>query len=634
MRISLFSRDNLRSSIRDTAARFYYVLIFAVIGTFSLLYLNRIESGDTSYSFIVKMAMCCYLALPLMTSLRCLTERMKQAPYVKEAVQLAGIAILVVYYFSLPKQVIEVPAFYIYRFLALITCFHLMASFLPFIGRNEANGFWNFNKSLFLRFLLSSLYTLVLFAGISIAIWAITELFKVTFYNKIYLDLFLLMSGIFNTWFFLSGVPADYTQLQDDKVYPKGLKIFTQYVLLPIVTIYLLILYGYLFKILFSASLPIGWVSNLILAFSVSGMLALLLVHPWQFMEENKWIRLYTRYYYFLLLPLIILMMLAIGRRISDYGITENRYLVAILAVWLLMICVYFIISKLRSIKFVPLSLAILSIIFCLGPLSAFNISLKSQLNHLRKELKQAGMLDDKNPPRVHPNDRSLKPELENAIGSRIVYICSNHGYQKLQNLLQIPLDNIILSRNSKYDPMTSIKRSQNYLSAYEASKAINEYLNVTEHTYSAETAPLAMINCSLDMSRMIDITGYDLLAEVTDNGMLSDTGIVVGEGGKLSVHLKRNGMMLYIQPIGYEEMKLSLSPLTEKLEKNWTDTQNTNYSAEDISLTQQSGHFRIKIVFKYLNFNKAQKSDNSSFSADFFIMLKLNPEDPAKTPD
>jgi hypothetical protein len=80
--------------------------------------------------------------------------------------------------------------------------FHLFVAFLPYLRRNELNGFWQFNRALFLRFLTAMLYSQVLYAGLSIALVAIDKLLKIHVPPKSYLYLWILIGFIFNTWFF------------------------------------------------------------------------------------------------------------------------------------------------------------------------------------------------------------------------------------------------------------------------------------------------------------------------------------------------------------------------------------------------------------------------------------------------
>ena len=94
------------------------------------------------------------------------------------------------------------------------------------------------------------------------------------------------------------------------------------------------ILIAYESKIIFEWSLPKGWVSIMVLASAIFGILAFLLIHPLK--KDNKWIQSFSNLYYWILLPLVVLMLVAIYVRIKQYGITEPRYFVALLAIWLL----------------------------------------------------------------------------------------------------------------------------------------------------------------------------------------------------------------------------------------------------------------------------------------------------------
>ena len=127
----------------------------------------------------------------------------------------------------------------------------------------------------------------------------------------------------------LEAVEENLDELEASTTYPKGLKIFTQYVLLPLVSLYLVILYSYEIKIYFTSHWPEGWGTYLVLCFSVSGILSLLLIWPLRNEEGQHWIKNFTRFFYFALFPLILLLALAIYKRILQYGITEYSYFIS-----------------------------------------------------------------------------------------------------------------------------------------------------------------------------------------------------------------------------------------------------------------------------------------------------------------
>jgi hypothetical protein len=115
-------------------------------------------------------------------------------------------------------------------------------------------------------------------------------------------------------------------------------------------------------------------------------MLSLLLVHPIQDRPENRWVRTYARGFYIALLPSIAMLLLAIWKRVEQYGITENRYFLIVLALWLAAIAVYFTVRRPGNIKVVPATLAVLALATSLGPWGAYAVSRRSQearLDHL-----------------------------------------------------------------------------------------------------------------------------------------------------------------------------------------------------------------------------------------------------------
>src|SRR5690606_9660628 len=182
--------------------------------------------------------------------------------------------------------------------------------------------------------------------------------------------------------------------LEKEGKYPVVLKFFTQYVLIPLLCIYVVILYFYSGKILINWELPRGWVSYLILAYSIVGILALLLVHPLKENTDKSWIRIFSKVFYFTLIPLIVLLFVAIFTRVLEYGYTEPRYYVLLLSIWLSAVVLYFIFRKSPSIKFIPISL------FCFGTfalifpyLNAFSVAKRSQKNQLEKILTQNNLL-------------------------------------------------------------------------------------------------------------------------------------------------------------------------------------------------------------------------------------------------
>ena len=317
---------------------------------------------------------------------------------------------------------------------------HLLVAFLPFIGKQQLNGFWQYNKSLFIRALTTALYTGVLFAGLSGAILAITELFNVDFTEKIYAYLWFIMAFPVSALIFTSGVPdaSQIDALEQSDDLPNGLRLFVQFVLLPLVVIYLLILYAYMGKIMVEWSLPQGWVTILIMVFSVLGMLAMLLVHPFQQLAEHAWIKVITKNYYRSLLPPLVLQYVAIFTRINDYGFTSPRWAVVAITIWLTYICIYKVFFKGKNIILIPFTLCIVTVLFLIGPLSHRSISVWSQTAKINRLVKELGLRDNKGKLKKYESNASTD-SLMNELYEATRYLSRNHETTGLEPEIHYP---------------------------------------------------------------------------------------------------------------------------------------------------------------------------------------------------
>ncbi len=392
--IKLPSIQSLITQIGSIVKRFPFVIISAVLLSSCFIYMTHQDwrfKEDIAF-FWGKLSMCSALGLSFFLATALLSEA--KGYNLKEKIIVQGLTLVIIigYYFTLEKyEDFNLDSFTQYTL--YIIAAHLFVAFSAFTGGNKLNGFWQFNKTLFLRFLLSALYTGVLYGGIALAFWLVDDLlhFKIE-YTK-YLYVWYILSGIVNTFIFLAGVPKDLSALESDMSYPKGLKAFTQFVLLPLVTLYMLILYAYFAKIIIHWSLPKGYVSYLVISFSTLGILSLLLIYQIRNNEENQWIKIFSKWFYVALYPLIILLGFSIYNRISEYGITEHRYFILVLAAWLVLIATYFLLSKKENIKIIPITLFVLALLTSAGPTGAFSVSRHSQKNRLQKLLTANGIL-------------------------------------------------------------------------------------------------------------------------------------------------------------------------------------------------------------------------------------------------
>ncbi|HMB71410.1 MAG TPA: DUF4153 domain-containing protein, partial [bacterium] len=148
---------------------------------------------------------------------------------------------------------------------------HALVAVLAWVGRDQPNGFWQFNRRLFERFLVSALFSAVLFLGLALALAALDKLFGIEIDEDTYARLWCVVAFLFNTWYFLGGLPRRYDDLDRSTDYPAGLRIFSQYILVPLVLVYLLILTAYLVRVAVTHEWPSGWIGFLVSGVSVLG---------------------------------------------------------------------------------------------------------------------------------------------------------------------------------------------------------------------------------------------------------------------------------------------------------------------------------------------------------------------------
>lgn len=273
------------------------------------------------------------------------------------------------------------------RFFLLALVAHLFVSVAPYLNRRSVADFWEYNRLLFANFVVGATFTLILFAGLSLAIVALNQLFNLDIDGRIYGRLFVLLAGIFNTSYFLYNFPKQYEFEAQDASYNVVFRNLCKYILIPIVVLYFLILYAYSAKIIGLWSLPRGFVGSLVIGFSVAGIFTYLLNYYLPDFDSSKIVRLYHRWFWPVLLPLTVLLFAAVFKRVGDYGFTEPRYVVLLTGIWLAGACVYFLFSKTDNIKFIPISLGAVALVAAVGPLSAFAVAERSQTALLEKIL-------------------------------------------------------------------------------------------------------------------------------------------------------------------------------------------------------------------------------------------------------
>ena len=421
--MSRLSANRLFQVWKDGIIRFPITNTFGFFATLLLILGNEFDWHEISYWGPAVFTV--YLGIPLFFALE--LKKDSQGLSIKQGIYLffGGLFLCWVFYDLNNGDIQSLRGGIRVAGYALIL--HLWVSFWPVKNARNDNAFWQFNRVLFIRVFTTGLYTAVLQAGLAGALVAIKTLFDLDFEEKPFMYLFFTMAGVIPTMIFTSGIPKGIESMDEVDEYPKGLRIFAQYILLPIVAIYMLILYMYGMKIVVLWELPKGWVSNLIMAFSVVGILAVLLLHPYGNQSENKILKPITKWFYRLIIPLLILLYIAALYRIGEYGFTVLRYFLLGLAIWLTYIISYMVFFKDHKLRIVPLSLMLVAILSIFTPfVNAWSVSEASQKYRLVSMLKEHKMWDSEKG-EIKKSNEALPDSVATEMHNIVMYLFENH---------------------------------------------------------------------------------------------------------------------------------------------------------------------------------------------------------------
>lgn len=538
-------------------------------------------------NLLLRITMILHLALPLFYSLHLIIERYRITITQKISAAAGIIAFLVIYFLTINTQPIPVDW---YRFGIFFLVMHSLVAIIPYTQKGDISVFWQHNKNMVLQFLNATFYSAILYIGLLIAIYAIEVLFQFQFDFPSEAYTFCILALFLHTLFFLLGMEREQ---EKGMSYPKTLKFFAQYALLPLVFIYLCILYAYTIKIIINWELPQGGVAYLILSMAVAGILVYLLVYPWQNDSEEKWINQFSRYFFPAVLPLNILLFAGIARRISDYYITENRYLVLTLAIWLAGISLYMIFSRQKDIRLIPCTMAVIGLFISVGPWNMFSVSLKSQQNRFEEILKRNNLLDD-----------------DGKIAGKAVVL--HEDYIQVFDIAQYfysrkELDSIIpyLSQVSDTtDDISLFQRIRENLSSHISSDTTLFIRHLSYITaYSDEPA------------EFFSLEGMDYLWKIR----IKDSTVILNNG--YSVVIDSDSASLIIH---YENKEFVKWDLKEKMQAIDTKYGNSSFGIAASDMELESKNPLCRLIITNMSYNPDQK-DMPKFTLEGYLLLKDN---------
>ena len=497
-------------NLETTVRRFPMIaLVSACTTTLSIVLLH--VPNDESHIW-AKILMILALSFPLFICSTFIYETKLWKKKYKYLLDLLILAALIAYYLALPKDITSnnVEAKILVTYILILLSAILCITFTSFIFKksNLINAFWQYNKNLVFSLILTGIYTSFLGTGLAIALGSVGYLFELDISGDRYAEIWIILWTLFAPLFFLSRIPKDLLELEKDTNYPKELRLFVQFVLLPLVSLYFVILYVYTLKVVISWEWPKGVLAYMISGFSFLGVLVYMALYPLR--DTYIWAKKFGYIFFIVIIPQVAMLFWALWFRISKYSITENRALVFIFGCWLLGMALYFLINKRKDIRLIPATLCIIMILSVFGPWSIFNISKNSQTNRLFNILqKYDAVLEDKIV--VISDSESVPDEDKKEISGTVSYLYNIHGHEYVQSIVS----DSIRKQKDNSDEMV-------YMSAKEIVEDIVGIDYMVNLKYDNESEHF---NITADDVNQYNLSGFDYLIVINRSAGKESSG-------------------------------------------------------------------------------------------------------------
>lgn len=571
--------------IKSSINRFPQTIGISTACVILLIYISEIRpeaSGDFIQT-LVRITMVVALGIPLSLCINLFFEGLESYKKIwLYASYLGGAVLLILYYYLFLKDTGMIGMVSMSRYIAfslILYLIFLIISYLP----NRAD-FEIFVVSVFTRFFTTVLYSFVLYLGLAAILFTIDQLLGINVKSELYYYTFLIVAGIFAPSFFLAGL-ARKNEILSLKDYSRLLNVLVLYIIMPLISIYTIILYIYFGKIIITREWPEGLVSHLVLWYSAISAAVLFYISP--LLNEKTWPKRYMKYFPKAILPLIVMMFISIGIRINAYGVTENRYFVVALGIWVFLVMIYFAVTKkLRNI-ILPLSLAVITFISVFGPFSSYSISKYSQNKRLTKIFHANNMIKDNS---VTKASAVVNNEDSKHISSILNYFERNHS---LIDVKQLPKD----FKTSDMEKVLGVKYTDEY------------YTENNGYFYFNSAGAL----------KPIDIKGYDYLFDSRNNGQQGTTN------ADFSIDFNYESNILKITQNGKDIYERDLQDFTNKLmDKYGISQEQKGISSEEMSFEDENSKVKIKILFSNISGNKNTSSGKIESKSEFYVVVKL----------
>ncbi len=250
----------------------------------------------------------------------------------------------------------------------------------------------------FKAFFTALLFSLVLYLGISLILGAVDLLlFKIP--TTLYLHNLNVVGIIFAPLYFLSLIPlypGHSNSLEDQGElkthYPKFLEILISYIIIPLLSVYTLILVLYI-------GLNVSgdfWTDNRLEPMLVGFAIAVIVIHILASGLKNSFVDCFQKIAPKVLVVLVLFQIIASLLRIQEMGISHGRYYVILFGFFALVSGLIISLKPFKNVDkngLIALLFIVVSLFSITPPLDAFTVAYNNQMGRLTRTLEENNMI-------------------------------------------------------------------------------------------------------------------------------------------------------------------------------------------------------------------------------------------------
>ncbi|BCZ46169.1 DUF4153 domain-containing protein [Clostridium gelidum] len=597
--------DTLRnklSGLYDAISRYPLTVIFLIVA--AVVNANAINRGEPYYKLLLTFVVGACLGFTLQAAFERFFEK-----FLHRVVSMVICVVLTMGYFLIVNQYTTTSLETWIR-----TSVAVFALVIAYIWVPVIKSTVSFNESFmssFKSFFNSLLFSVVLFTGISMIIAAIDLLlFQVD--GKSYMHALNIISILFAPIYFLSLIPvypgiSNKTLFKESQDYnrenitrssscPKFLEILLSYIIIPLLSIYTVILVIYIAKNITGKFWTDNRLEPMLVGFAITVILIYILVSR----IENKFAKLFRKIFPKILVPIVVFQIVSSILRTQDTGIMHGRYYVILFGIFAAVSGVFLSFIPVRKNGIVAMLLIVFALFSIIPPLDAFTISRTNQQKMLQSVLVKNKMLLDN---KITPNP-SVSQEDKKIISSTLNYL-EMMGYTK--NIDYLGKDFNLY--NDFYDTFG--------------------FYQYEESMYRQES-----VHMSLNQQSPIIISGYDALVVLNfyfekDNPTPSNKLCDFKSSGKTytisNINSFDSGKLWLSNDKGEELISVNMKDVFDMFDTSAQGNyqiSKDSMTADNSTFTKENDNAIISLVA--LNINIQKSNSEHPYSGDFYVLVKI----------